>query len=214
MLKFALALAVLGALALITVVTILSARRAPADRARFLQWAGLGLAGLFTLVGAPWIAAGAVGDAGGWAAAGRIAAWLVPPVVLLAIVWYRAAWATALLGALAAAAVGASAWYAVDPDAWRAFEDRNGAIRVIGSFALVAPIALLGWRRPRPAGVLLVVLGLVPLALSAIGTFDGLASLVAVSVVPVIIGVLYLLADAVGRPSPARSAAPAEVTRG
>jgi hypothetical protein len=196
MVKLLVALAVAAAVALVLIGVIVSTRGTAAGRARSLQRAGLGLAALFTLVGVPWIAAGAL-SSGGWAAAIRIASFLVPLVVLSVISWYRVAWAIGLLPALTAAAVAAGIWYAIDPEAWRAFENSNGAIRVVGSFVLVAPIALLGWRRPLLAGVLLLVLGVAPLSLAAIGTFDGLASLVTVSLPAVLIGVLYSIGAAV-----------------
>jgi hypothetical protein len=206
--KFLVALAIAGA-----VVLVLARLRSTADRARFLRRAGLVLMAMFTVVGAVWIAAEAFADPGGWRAAGLVAMWLVPLVVLLAISWYRVTWATVLLGALTAGVVGLSVWFAVDPEAWRAFESNNGPVRAISSFVLAAPIALLGWRRPLPAGVLLVVLGVVPVALSAAGTFSGLGSLAVVSLPPVLTGILYLLAETVARRVSAPGVVPTAAAR-
>lgn len=195
------------------VVALLALLHAKAGRARFLQRAGLLLTGVFTFLGAAWIVGEAFTDPGGWQAVGLVALWLVPLAVLLAISWYRVALATVLLGALTAGMVGVSVWFAADPEAWRAFENNNGPVRAIGSFVLAAPIALLGWRRPLPAGVLLVVLGVVPVALSTVGTFRGIGSLAVVSFPPALTGILYLLAGVIARDTCAPPVVPTGVAK-
>jgi hypothetical protein len=65
-----------------------------------------------------------------------------------------------------------------------------------------------GAERPRrwrllPAGVLLVVLGVAPVALSAAGTSDGLGSLAVACVPPLLVGVFYLRAEFANRRAPA-----------
>jgi cytochrome bd-type quinol oxidase subunit 2 len=82
--KFLVALATVGA-----VVLVLARLRSTADRARFLQRAGLVLTAIFTVVGAAWLAAEAFTDPGGWKAAGLVAMWLLPLAVLLAILVSR-----------------------------------------------------------------------------------------------------------------------------
>jgi len=206
--KFLVVLAIVAA-----VVLLLAWSRTTVDRAQFLRRAGLVLMAVFTFVGAVWIAGEAFADPGGWRAAGLVAMWLVPLAVLLAISWYRLAWATVLLSALTAGVVSLSIWFAADSEAWRAFGNDNGPLRAIASFVLAAPIALLGWRRPLPAGVLLVVLGGVPVALSAASTLGGLGSLAAVSLPPVLTGILYLLADVIARGASARPMVPAAGTK-
>jgi hypothetical protein len=191
-----------GIAAAAAVLLILAWLRTAADRALFLRRAGLVLMAVFTVVGAAWIAAEASADSGGWQAAGLVATWLVPLAVLLAVSWYRTDFAVVLLSALTAVAVGIGIWFAVDPEPWRAFEHDNGPVRAVVTFVLAAPIALLGWTRPRSAGELLLVLGVVPVVLAAAGTLSGLGSLIAVSVPPTLTGTLYLLADTLAkRPS-------------
>lgn len=86
-------------------------------------------------------------------------------------------------------------WFAVDPGAWRSFEDAHGPVRAIGVFVLMLPLALLGWRRPRLAGWMLLTVGLVPaLAVSTTG-LEGFHSTMAVGVPAMIDGVLYLLSS-------------------
>ena len=199
----------LAALALAGAAMVLVAGlRTAADRAAFLRRAGLGLIAVFTLVAIGWIAAAAFTDPGGWLAAGIVALYLVPLVVLSALAWYRVAAATVLLAVLTAIVVGLSVWFAADPQAWRAFEHDNGPVRAVITVILAAPLAVLGWRRPRPAGGLLVVLGLAPVALSAVGTTAGLASLAAVSAPAVLAGILYLLAGTGDRRTPVPAAMP------
>lgn len=195
------------------VLLVLVWLRTPTDRALFLRRAGLVLMAVFTVVCAAWATAEAFTDPGGWRAAGLVAAWLVPLLVLLAVSWYRPELAIGLLGLLIAVAVGIGVWVAVDPEPWRAFEDGNGPVRAVVTFVLATPAALLGWTRPRPAGVLLVMLGVVPAALAAAGTVSGLGSLAAVSVAPVLAGTLYLLAGTVAQRPSATTTMPAAVAR-
>lgn len=176
----------------------------PATRARFLKRAGSILMGLFVVFLGLFIVGETIMDPGGWQAAGLITAWAAPLLVLAAIAWYRPGWAAVPLGVLTAGVVALNVWFAVAPEAWRSFEDTHGPIRTIASFALAAPVALLGWKRPAAAGVLLLVIGVVPVALSAIGlgaTGLGFAStsLGVVSSPVIITGLLYLLAAAVSR---------------
>jgi hypothetical protein len=97
--------------------------------------------------------------------------------------------------------IGASIWFAVNAHGWRSFEDKHGPIRTVITFVLVAAIAMLGPKRPAAAGVLLLAAGIIPVAVSSLGSFLGFASLTIVSDAPVIAGVLYLAAAHVaGRP--------------
>ena len=96
-----------------------------------------------------------------------------------------------------------SIWFAISPEAWRSFEDRHGPIQAVGIFVLVAAIAVLGLKRTSVAGVLLLAVGVIPVAVSSLGSFVGLASLSVVSAAPVIAGVLYLVsARTAERPPP------------
>ncbi|HEU4425623.1 MAG TPA: hypothetical protein VFR67_24070 [Pilimelia sp.] len=194
----------------VAVVVVVAWLRTAADRVLFLRRSGLVLMAVWTVVGAAWIVAETFTDPGGWSAAVLIAAWLVPLAALLAVTWYRPDVATVLLGAFTAAAAGVGVWAAVDSEPWRAFENDNGPVRALLTFVLAAPIALLGWTRPRPAGALLVVLGVVPVALAAAGAVSGLGSLIVVSVPPVLTGTLYLLADTLAKRT---SATPSAVAR-
>jgi hypothetical protein len=92
---------------------------------------------------------------------------------------------------LTAAVIGVSIWFALSPHAWRSFEDRNGPVRAVITFVLAAAITVLGLRRTAAAGILLLAVGVIPVAVSSLGSFAGFASLSVVSAAPVIAGVLY-----------------------
>ncbi len=176
-------------------------------RARFLKRAGFSLMALFTLFFGAFVVGETFTDPGGWQALGLVAAWAVPLAALAAITWYRAELATRLFAVLIAAVIGMSIWFAVNPEGWRSFEDRNGPIRTIIVFALSAVVALLGLKRTAVAGVMLLVLGIVPIAVSSLGSDLGFTSLVVASSPTVVAGVLYLASAAItGRSGPARSA--------
>jgi hypothetical protein len=92
-------------------------------------------------------------------------------------------------------------WFAVDPAGWRSFEDRHGPVRAIATFVLAAAVAVLGLRRTAAAGWMLLVLGVVPVAVSSLG-HHGQVSLAVMSA-PVLTGALYLWSAAItGRAAP------------
>jgi hypothetical protein len=103
--------------------------------------------------------------------------------------------------------IGMSIWFAVSPEGWRSFEDRNGPIRTIAVFALAAAVAVLGLKRTAVAGVMLLVLSIVPIAVSSLGSNLGFTSLVVASSPAFVTGILYLLSAFVaGRSAPPRRA--------
>lgn len=182
----------------------------PARRAVMLRRAGFGLMALSTFIFGAFIIGETFADPGGWKAVGLVAAWAVPLAGLAALSWFRPGRAIYVLAALTAAVIGVSIWFAVNPHGWRFFEDRHGPIRAVITFVLVAAIALLGLKRPTAAGVLLLAAGIIPVAVSSLGSLLGFGSLTIVSAAPVIAGVLYVAADHLaGRPRP-----PARTGRG
>jgi hypothetical protein len=166
-------------------------------RARFLKWAGFTLMALSTVFAGAFIVGETFTDPGGGKAAGLVAAWAVPLLVLAALAWYRPGWAVRVLAVLTAAVIGMSVWFAVSPRG-------KGPTEAVLTFALAAAIALLGLKRTATAGVLLLVVGIVPVAVSSlVRGHGGFGSLAAVSFAPVVTGVLYLLSALMtGRPAP------------
>jgi hypothetical protein len=164
-------------------------------RARFLKWAGFTLMALSTFFFGAFVVGETFTDPGGWKAVGLVAAWVVPLAMLAAVAWYRPGWAVRICAVLTAAVIGMSIWFAVSPRG-------KGPSDVVLTFALTAAIALLGLKRTAAAGVLLLIAGIVPVAVSSL-RFGGYGSLAAVSSAPAITGVLYLLsAHMVGRAAP------------
>jgi hypothetical protein len=167
--------------------------------ARFLKWAGFILMVLSTFLAGAFVVGETLSDPGGWKAAGLVAAWAVPLFALAMLAWYRPGWAVPVFAVLTAAVIGASIWFAVSPRG-------KGPADAVLTFTLAAAIALLGLKRTAAAGVLLLVVGIVPVAVSGHG---GFGSLVAVSLAPVVTGVLYLLSALMtGRPAPSARADP------
>jgi hypothetical protein len=172
----------------------------PAKRAVLLRRAGFGLMALSTFFFGAFIIGDTFTDPGGWKAAGLVAAWAVPLAGLAALSWLRPGWAVYALAVLSAAVIGVSVWFALSPQAWRAFEDQHGPIRAVVTFVLVAAIAVLGLKRTAVAGILLLAVGVIPLAVSSLGSLLGFASLSVVSAAPVIAGVLYLISAHLAEP--------------
>jgi hypothetical protein len=194
------------AVAFVIVIAVFVARQLdPAKRARFLSWAGFTVMALSTFFFGAFVVGETFSDPGGWQAVGLVAAWAIPLAGLAAVAWYRPGWAVGVFAAATAAVIGVSIWFAVYPQAWRSFEDRHGPVRAVITFVLVAPIALLGLKRAAAAGWLLLAAGIVPVAVSSLGSLLGFTSLAVASSAPVITGVLYLLSARVAR----RPAAPA-----
>ena len=183
----------------------------PLKRAIMLRRAGFGLMALSTFFFGAFIIGDTFTDPGGWKAAGLVAVWAVPLAGLTALSWFRPGWAIYVFAVLTAAVIGVSIWFALDPQAWRSFEDQHGPIRAVITFILAAAMALLGLKRTAVAGILLLAVGLIPVAVSSLGSFLGFASLSIVSAAPVVTGILYLVsAQLAGR----RSAPPASTSTG
>lgn len=164
-----------------------------ATRSSVLKRTGFILMAASTLFFGLFVVGETLVDPGGWKALGLIAAWAVPLAALAAISWFRPGSAVWVFAVLIAAVIGVSIWFAVDPEGWRAFEDRNGPIRDIVMFIVVAAVALLGLKRTATAGVMLLILGIVPIAIMSFGSLAGSGSLWVVTSTPVISGILYLL---------------------
>ena len=146
-----------------------------------------------TVVFGAFIIGEAFADPGGWKAAGLLAAWAVPLAGLAALSWFRPGWAIYVLAVLMAALIGVSIWFALSPNARRSFEDRNGPVRAVITFVLATAITVLGLKRTAAAGILLLAVGVIPMAVSSLGSFLGFASLSIVSAAPIITGVLYVV---------------------
>jgi hypothetical protein len=172
--------------------------------ARVLKRAGFTLMALSTCIAAIFIIGEAFTDPGGWQAAGLVAAWAVPLVVVATLAWYRPDWAVGVCAVLTAAVIGTDIWFALSPRG-------KGPAEAVLSFALAAVVAVLGLKRTVVAGVLLEVVAIVPFSINSLGGHRGLSSLAAVGIAPLVAGVMYLFSANVrtGGPIP-----PARTTTG
>lgn len=174
-------------------------QREPGLRARGLARVAASAMGVFAIVFGVFIVGETFTDAGTVPAPWLILAWLAPLALLSAFAWARPAWATPVLAVLTAVIVAAAVWFAVDVDAWRAIENSIGPIRGMATFVLGVALAALGLRRPAAAGWMLLVVGVVPVAVSSLGSAQGFSSLSVVSFMPVITGILFLASDWMSR---------------
>ena len=167
---------------------------------RLLKWAGFIVMALSSFTAGAFIVGETFGDPGGWKAVGLVAAWAVPLVVLVVLAWYRPTWAVPVFAVLTAAVIGMSIWLAVNPRG-------KGPTAAILTFALAAPITVLGLKRTGVAGALLLVVGIVPFTMvGLVSGHGGFGSLAAVSFAPIVTGVLYLLSASIKGSRPAPSA--------
>ncbi|HKU01935.1 MAG TPA: hypothetical protein VJQ80_03910 [Arthrobacter sp.] len=175
----------------------------PQRRARALVKLGAVLMTVFTVAAVAFIGGYAMDQPGGTAGLVVTLSWFVPMVLLAALAWFRPAGASPLLMALAVVLVAVCVWFAFDPAAARSVQDSNGPVVAIGVVALAFPAAVLGLNRSGRAGWLLLAIGTLPLLTTVVGRSGPLASLAAASVVPLIVGISYLVAARLARRDPA-----------
>jgi hypothetical protein len=165
---------------------------------KVIRYVAFGLAVLYGVLGGVFVIGETFADPGGAAAAGLVAAWLVPLVALVVLVVLRPDRAAAVLVWVTGGVVVLVllAGTLVDPRALA------GPIGPIAVFALALPLAFLGVHTPRLAGLLLVgaAAALIVAALLAAavhGHRTGIGGSTAAVVLPVLgIGGLFLLAGA------------------
>lgn len=161
-----------------------------------LRLVGVAFGCLFGSLSVLFVVGELADDPGGATAAGLALLVVLPLVALALLAWFRPTLGGYVLAWLAAALVVVVVWFAVDPGGLRGFENAHGPVRAVSAAMLVPALALLGWRRPQLAGLLLVSLGLVPLLIASAATRTGSSSLAAVALPALIDGVIFLLAAA------------------
>jgi hypothetical protein len=189
---FLAAAALLVVAAVMAIVTLRKLDRSA--RARALIWTATAIMAAFTVLAGLFISGYALADPGGSEGIALVASWAVPLAGLAALAWLRPSWAVPVLTVLTALLVVAGIWFAVDSASWRTFENANGPVRAVAVLVVAFPAAVLGLKRTAVAGWLLLAVGFGPIALSALGSLAGVVSLSAISVIPLITGLLYLVA--------------------
>lgn len=180
---------------------VINRQKDPQRRAAVLTRTGVVLMAVFTVFGGAFIGGYAMEEPGGSAGLMMILIWAAPMLVLAALAWFWPAGTAPLLVALAAACVAVCVWFAIDPATARSFQAANGPVLAVGVVALAFPAAVLGLKRTALAGWLLLALGALPLLITVLGRSGPIASLAAASVVPLITGIVYLLAVRMARGS-------------
>ncbi|MGB8650198.1 MAG: hypothetical protein WCD35_06015, partial [Mycobacteriales bacterium] len=127
--------------------------------------------------------------------------WAVPLCLLAGFAWYRPDTAFPVLAVLTGLLVAVDVWAAASSDSWRSFEDDHGPVRTLASFVLIGALGLLGAKRPSAGGLLLTLVGVLPLVVSVVVGGERLhsGSLTAVSSPALLAGVLYLISGSLAR---------------
>lgn len=187
-----------------------------ARRALALRRAGFGWMLAFGVLGGLFIAGETFSDPGGLAAAAMVLGWLVPVGLLAALAWWRPRLAEPVLMALVVVVVAYVAWSVIGSRGPRGIRDLEGPFDAIAVFAVSVALGVLGLRRPRPAGLMLLATSLLPLVLEVAGSSAPLAhafsgSLAAASLPGLVGAGLFLLADreVKHQPTPTRAKLPA-----
>jgi hypothetical protein len=193
----------LGAILVFAIVIIMTRDKDPQQRATVLLRTGAVIMAVFTVLAAIVIVGDTLQDPGGTAGLLLTLAWVVPMLILAAGAWFWPAPTAPLLLALSSAFIAACIWLAFDPAALRSFVSDNGPVIAVSVVALAFPAAVLGLKRTALGGWLLASLGVLPLVITLIARSGPVVSLTAVSVVPLIAGISYVIAARIAHGSPA-----------
>lgn len=194
-------LAVAAVVLAAVVGVVIGPQQDPQRRAGTLVKTGLALMSVFTLLAGVFIGGYAMDEPGGQAGLMMILSWAAPTLVLAALAWFWPAGSAPLLVALTAVLVALCVWFALDPAAARSVQNANGPVLAVGVVAVAFAAAVLGLKRTRTAGWLLLALGAVPLLVTILAKSGPAASLAAASVVPLVTGAIYLVASRMTRGS-------------
>jgi hypothetical protein len=124
---------------------------------------GVTVMAFYALLGIVLIAGEAFTDLRTAQAVLAVAVWLVPMAAMTLLALLLPRLTTVVLDVLVGLVVVAWIWFAMDPAFWQDIVDDHGPVLAIGTFAVAVPAGFLGLRRPAPAGVQLLLLGLAPL---------------------------------------------------
>jgi hypothetical protein len=161
-------------------------------------------------LGGLFIAGETLADPGGGAAVGMLLAWSVPLAALSWLAWTRPAVAQPVLVVAVAAVLALSFWSVAGWEGHRAFRDQQGPYAAIAAFVVGIALAVLGLHRLLAAGLMLLVTGIGPLLIIAVGSGAPLGgatggSLGAASLPGLVTATLYLLAYRAQHLAPTRT---------
>jgi len=148
-----------------------------------LRYIAFGLTAGFAALGGAFIIGETMTDPGGSMAMALVLSWLAPMIALCALAFLRPRASVRVLTVTAALVAG----FAVIDTVFRVVpRDEVGPVATIAVFAVSVALGCLGLRAARPAGLLLLLVG--------VANLGGGASAMAVSIPALVIGGLFLLA--------------------
>jgi hypothetical protein len=136
-------------------------------------------------------------DLGAGPALATIGPWALAAIGYLALAWLRPDVALRILVVLTALPLSFGLWSTVDPASFGAWLDSVGPINLVAAQFLIGVAALVGLRRPRAAGMLIVVIAAVPALLPLVTIGEGSSRVLivgALSLPAFLAGVLMILA--------------------
>lgn len=157
----------------------------------------------YVLVGVPlaffalMLVGESVADLGAGPALAMIGPWALAAVGYLALARVRPDVTIWILAVLTALPLALAAWSTVDPVGFGAWLDQVGPLNLVASQFLIAIAVVVAWRRPRGAGVLIVVIAAVPALAPLVTIGEGLGRelvVAALSLPAFLAGVLMILA--------------------
>lgn len=182
----------------------------PERRARALKGAGMGVIAAVGLFFGAFLIGESFADPGGWAAVRLTATWLVPLVAVSALAWYKPGPAMPVLWTLTVAAVALHGWAEFD-SAIREMENRVGPVTMVVLIGVAVAIAFLAHTLPKQAAIMLLVAGISPVVLAAVGPVSvgpGAVGLAIFGTPMVLAAAFWLASDRIALGGPERSTGP------
>ena len=162
--------------------------------AKVLRYVAFTLMAIIGLLGGMFVAGETFADPGGWSAVAMTASWALPLVALSVFALRRPASA----GPVFIAATALVVLFTLADSAFSIIPRNTGPVAVVVVFTIGVAPAFLGLRRAELGGLLMVVAGLAQLAATR-GHLGGSSGVVALLVL--MVGLLFLLAGALGHES-------------
>jgi hypothetical protein len=134
-------------------------------------------------------------------AAGMLIGWIAAAIAFVTLAWLRPGATVRLLAVLALAPIGLGVWSMLDPAGFGAWLDQVGPLNLVLTYLLIATATVVSLRRPRAAGVLILVMAGVPAVLPLLVAGEGIArelTIGALALPPMFAAVLMILAGTPG----------------
>ncbi len=176
-----------------------------AQRPRVRRRLALGFA--WVLIGVPvaffvmMLVGESIADLGLAQAAGVLIGWIAAAIAFVTLAWLRPGATVRLLALLSVAPIGLGVWSMLDPAGFGAWLDQVGPLNLVLTYLLIATATVVSPRRPRAAGMLILVIAGVPAVLPLLVAGEGIArelTIGALSLPPMFAAALMILAGTPG----------------